>query len=40
MDYIIIKDYIPIKENPDWLTAQPPQDAEDLYIRDNTLPVD
>ena len=42
IDYIIIiiKDYIPIKENPDWLIAQTSQDAGDLYIKDNTIPVE
>jgi len=31
---------MPIKENPDWLTAQTSQDAGDLYIKDNTIPVE
>ncbi len=29
-----------IKENPDWLIAQTSQDAGDLYIKDNTIPVE
>lgn len=29
-----------IKENANWLTAQTSQDAGDLYIKDNTIPVD
>jgi hypothetical protein len=40
IDYITIKDYIPIKENPDWLIVQTSQDAGDLYIKDNTIPVE
>jgi len=37
IDYIIIKDYIPVKEDDGWVIAQTSWDAKDLYIKDNTL---
>lgn len=37
IDYIIIKDYIPAKEDDGWLIAQTSWDARDLYIKDNTI---